>query len=71
MDLAWRLQLLGWPCVYAPAARIYHQLSATGGGVLASYYTGRNTIWLIARNWPGALLRRYWWAIARAQGRIA
>jgi GT2 family glycosyltransferase len=71
VDLAWRLQLLGWRCIYAPAARVYHQLSATGGGVLASFYTGRNTIWVIARNWPGALLRRHWWAIARAQGRIA
>jgi GT2 family glycosyltransferase len=53
VDLAWRLQRLGWRSIYAPEARIYHQLSATGGGVLASYYTGRNTLWVIARNWPG------------------
>ena len=71
VDLAWRLQRLGWRSIYAPDARIYHQLSATGGGVLASYYTGRNTLWVIARNWPAALLRRHWRAIAAAQGRIA
>ena len=71
VDLAWRLQRLGWRSIYAPEARIYHQLSATGGGVLASYYTGRNTLWVIARNWPGPLLRRHWRAIVAAQGRIA
>lgn len=71
VDLAWRLQRLGWRSIYAPEARIYHQLSATGGGVLASYYTGRNTLWVIARNWPGALLRRHWRAIVAAQLRIA
>ncbi len=71
VDLAWRLQLAGWRSIYAPDARIYHQLSATGGGVLASYYTGRNTLWVIAHNWPGALLRRHWRAIVSAQVRIA
>jgi GT2 family glycosyltransferase len=35
VDLAWRAQLAGWRCVYAPAAKVYHRLSATGGGVLA------------------------------------
>ena len=60
VDLAWRLQLLGWKSIYVPEARVYHQLSATGGGTLASYYTGRNTIWVIARNWPGELLKRHW-----------
>lgn len=71
VDLAWRLQLLGWKAVYAPAARVYHQVSATGGGKLASYYVGRNTILVIARNWPGELLRRHWAAILAAQARIA
>ena len=59
VDLAWRLQLLGWEAVFAPEARLYHQLSATGGGVLASYYTGRNTIWVIAKDMPGPLMRRH------------
>ena len=70
VDLAWRLQLAGWGAVFAPAARLYHHLSATGGGTLASYYVGRNTIWVIAKDMPGPLIRRHFGRIVRAQGRI-
>ena len=70
VDLAWRLQLLGWGAVFAPAARLYHHLSATGGGMLASYYVGRNTIWVIAKDMPGPLIRRHFGRIVRAQWRI-
>ncbi len=70
VDLAWRLQLLGWSAVFVPGARLYHHLSATGGGVLASYYTGRNTIWVIAKDWPGPLLRRHVGSILAAQWRV-
>ena len=70
VDLAWRLQLLGWEAVFAPAARLYHHLSATGGGTLASYYTGRNTLWVIAKDMPGPLIRRNLGRIIRAQARI-
>jgi GT2 family glycosyltransferase len=71
VDLAWRLRLLGWEAVFAPEARLYHYVSATGGGTLASYYTGRNTIWVIAKDMPGPLLRRHLGRILGAQGRIA
>lgn len=71
VDLAWRLRLLGWGAVFAPKARLYHRLSATGGGTLASYYTGRNTIWVIAKDMPSPLVRRHLGRILRAQGRIA
>jgi len=71
VDINWRAQLAGWKCVYVPQAVIYHHLSATGGGELASYYVGRNLLWVIARNYPGALLRRYWQEIVSAQWRIA
>jgi hypothetical protein len=40
------------------------------GGVTASYYTGRNTIFVLAKNLPGALFRRYWFRILAAQLRI-
>ena len=70
VDLAWRLRLLGWDAVFAPAARVYHQLSATGGGKLASYYVGRNTIWVIAKDMPGPLIRRHLGAILRGQWRV-
>ena len=69
VDLAWRLQLLGWQARFAPAARLYHHLSATGGGVLASYYTGRNTVWVIAKDMPGPLIRRHFGRIITAQWR--
>jgi GT2 family glycosyltransferase len=67
VDLNWRAQLAGWRCWYTPRAIVYHKLSATGGGPIASYYTGRNTLWVIAKNYPTRLLRKYWPAILSAQ----
>ncbi len=71
VDLAWRAQLAGWRCIYAPRAVVYHKLSATGGGVTASFYDGRNFIYLLVKDYPGDLWRRYWRAILRAQFRLA
>ncbi len=71
VDLAWRAQLAGWRCVYAPRAVVYHKLSATGGGVTASFYDGRNFIYLLVKDYPGDLWRRYWRAVLRAQIRLA
>src|SRR5690606_33028980 len=48
----------GFENVYAPDARVYHHVSASGGDVLASYYVGRNSIWLLAKNMPTSLLWR-------------
>ncbi|MBK9122023.1 MAG: glycosyltransferase family 2 protein [Chloroflexi bacterium] len=67
VDLGWRAQLAGWRCLYTPRAVVYHHLSATGGGVTASYYAGRNTLILLAKNLPAALWRRYGGLILRAQ----
>jgi len=71
VDFGFRAQLLGWSAVFAPAARVYHHLSATGGGVMASYYVGRNTIWTIAKNMPTTLLLRNLPSILLAQLEIA
>ena len=71
VDLNWRAQLAGYRAVFAPQAVVYHQLSATGGGVIASYYTGRNTILVLAKDLPGFLFRRYWRPIIQAQLKIA
>lgn len=71
VDFGFRAQLIGWQAVFAPAARIYHHLSATGGDTLASYYVGRNTIWMIAKNMPTELLRQHLPAILGAQLQIA
>jgi len=67
VDLAWRAQLVGWRCIYAPRAIVYHKLSATGGGATASFYDGRNFIYLLAKDYPGDLWRTHWRAILRAQ----
>ncbi|MCE5258569.1 MAG: glycosyltransferase family 2 protein [Chloroflexi bacterium] len=70
VDLSWRCQLLGWKCIYVPDAVIYHHLSATGGGALSSYYVGRNTLWVIARNLPPTLYKRFCKSIWAAQWHI-
>lgn len=71
VDLNWRAQLAGYRAVFAPQAVVYHRLSASGGGVIASYYTGRNTIWMLAKDLPGSIFRRHWPAIIGAQLKIA
>ena len=71
VDLAWRAQLAGWKCVYVPKSVVYHKLSATGGGKMASYYCGRNFIYVVAKNYPTRLLRKHWRRIVRAQFDIA
>ena len=71
VDLGWRAQLTGWRCVYVPDAIVYHHLSATGGGTTASYYDGRNLIFILAKNYPAALWRKHGGQIMRAQWRLA
>lgn len=67
VDFAFRAQLEGYEAVFAPKARVYHHLSATGGGTMASYYVGRNTLWMIVKNMPRGLLIRNLPQIALAQ----
>ncbi|MDX1993098.1 MAG: glycosyltransferase family 2 protein [bacterium] len=71
VDLAWRAQLSGWRCLYTPGAIVYHHLSATGGGVTASFYDGRNLIYLLVKNYPTALWRKYGWLVLKRQAKIA
>jgi GT2 family glycosyltransferase len=71
MDLAWRAQLAGYRCVYTPKAIVYHHLAATGGGATASFYDGRNMIWILVKDYPAVLWRKHAWKILRAQLRLA
>ncbi|RMF01027.1 MAG: glycosyltransferase family 2 protein [Chloroflexi bacterium] len=55
VDLAWRARRAGWRCMYAPAARVLHFHSATGG-----FYSprkvlllSRNRLWAIIKNYAG------------------
>jgi GT2 family glycosyltransferase len=67
IDLAWRAQLAGWRCLYTPKAVVYHHLSATGGGVTASFHDGRNLIYVLVKDVPRAIWRKYGGRILRAQ----
>jgi GT2 family glycosyltransferase len=60
IDLGWRLRLLGFSIVYVPEARVFHHLSATGGGSLASYFVARNRFAVLVRNLPQELKRTVW-----------
>lgn len=64
VDLGFRLQLLGYPCVYSPNAVMYHfgggsKNSATRSLKLAE----RNLILNLAKNMPSQLLLKYQWEI--------
>jgi GT2 family glycosyltransferase len=70
VDISWRANLAGWQVLYVPTAVVYHKLKATGGSVTGSYYDGRNFLYLIWKNYPASLLRRYWPQVVRSQLRI-
>lgn len=71
VDLAWRAQLTGWQVIYAPMAVVYHKLSATGGGVTASYHDGRNAIYVLVKNVPLATWKKHWREFVGAQLALA
>lgn len=71
VDLNVRARLQGVRTLFVPTAIVYHRLSATGGGTLASYYCGRNFALVWAKNMPVALVRRYWHHMLATQLRFA
>jgi GT2 family glycosyltransferase len=71
VDLNLRARLRGHACAFAPRARVYHKLSATGGGPLASYYCGRNFLYVLVKDVPAPILRRHWRRMLGAQLRLA
>ena len=70
VDLNWRVRWAGWQIAYAPGAIVYHRISATGGGAYGSYLVGRNFIFVLAKNYPLSLWKKYWRRILRAQLQI-
>lgn len=69
VDLAWRLQAAGWHCWYAADAQVLHALSATGGGVTASYLVSRNLPLVLRRSVPPGVLASRRRIAARYLGR--
>ena len=70
VDLAWRAQLAGWRCLYLPTAIVYHKLKASGGGVTASFYDGRNRIYTLIKNYPADLWRMHRREVLSAQWQL-
>jgi GT2 family glycosyltransferase len=61
VDLGFRLRLAGFSCVYAPAARCRHRLSASygRGSWRQLFLTSRNAARVFWSDMPGALLLRH------------
>jgi GT2 family glycosyltransferase len=61
VDIAWRGQMRGWRCLYAPSAVVYHDLGATvpHGSELRFLQAGRNRLLLIAKNMSTPQLLRH------------
>ena len=67
VDLNLRARRQGLRTLFVPTALVYHRLSATGGGTLASYYCGRNFALVWVKNMPNPLVRRHWWRLLASQ----
>lgn len=68
-DVAWRAQLLGWRCLYAPYARGYHVRSVLPGKRRAlppeiNMHSVKNRFLLRIKNISGDLYRRNWVSIS-------
>ena len=67
-DVAWRAQLMGWKCLYAPYARGYHVRKALPGNRRAlpaqiNMHSVKNRFLLRMKNISGDVYRKYWLSI--------
>lgn len=62
VDLSFRLQLLGYPCLYLPHAVAHHRVRATVGlgSPFSVYLSSRNSLTTTLKDYPPWLLRRAW-----------
>jgi len=62
VDLAFRLRLAGYRCLYVPDAVVHHVGSASSGlrSDFSVYHGHRNLVWTFVKNMPGPLLALYW-----------
>lgn len=58
LDLSFRAQLMGYPCIYDPEAIVYHMASRTIGydSPMSIYYGHRNLEWTYMQNMPLCLI---------------
>jgi hypothetical protein len=52
VDLSFRARLLGYRALMVPAARVRHQLGASGNQSRSRYFIARNSTWCAIRNLP-------------------
>jgi GT2 family glycosyltransferase len=67
-DVAWRAQLMGWKCLYAPYARGYHVRKVLPGNRRAlppeiNMHSVKNRFLMRVKNISGDLYRRNWFSI--------
>jgi GT2 family glycosyltransferase len=58
-DWSVRARAAGWMLAYCPGSLVYHKVSLSVGGAASPtllYYTARNRLYFIQRNFPGKLL---------------
>lgn len=58
-DWSARASSAGWKLVYCPGSLVYHKVSLSIGGAASPtllYYTARNRLYFVKRNFPGKLL---------------
>lgn len=60
VDLSFRAQLMGYKCLFVPESIVYHHSGGTSGHDwgMAFYLTRRNSMDVVIKNLPGALLIR-------------
>ncbi len=67
-DVAWRAQLLGWRCIYTPAALAYHVRTANPENrrsvpVAVNVHSVKNRFLMRIKNVTPGLYRRFWFAM--------
>lgn len=72
VDLAWRLQLAGFKCLYVPQAVAYHVGNATGRKFKerSAFISGRNRWFVLFKNLPLGLWIRFAPQMALRQARV-
>lgn len=61
-----RAKKAGWKVMYSPASLVYHKISASIGGADSPhmlYYTARNLLYFIKRNYPDKLNAAFFYAL--------
>ncbi|HEX9635998.1 MAG TPA: glycosyltransferase [Acidobacteriota bacterium] len=73
VDLAFRLQLLGYRCLYVPAAQASHAEASSSGGRMTAPRARlivRNSLRTVVKDYPGALLLRNLHRVVLDQARL-